>query len=236
MFNTWRKAWYKVARPKRVVLYGQRLDVSAPEISPATRRRLYRGRYLRVVVKQLTTKVEPNDVVVDVGAGIGVSSLIAASIVGPEHVIAIEPDARAAAIAAANFAINDLDIELVRAAAVGDASPGDTIEFYPNAELGNSSIHPRAGGLEAKSVNTVAVGTLISERQATVLLVDAEGIESALLTQIEDFGSVRLILVRVRDESIGYEESIELVKHLFDRGFALDFPQCRGAHLVFARR
>ena len=73
--ETLRKAWRKTVKPRRITLHGQRIDVSAEGLDPETLRRLYRGRYQRVVTKQLTTKVEPNDVVVDVGTGLGVSAL-----------------------------------------------------------------------------------------------------------------------------------------------------------------
>ena len=194
---------------------------------------LYTGRYERRKIKQLRTKVEPNDVFVDVGAGLGLTALFAATMVGSARVTAVEADPRAAAMARANFALNDRAIDLIEGAAVG--GEGTTVDFYPNAAFGTSACSPRAGGVDAIRVARIDLVALLREREATVLNVDIEGAEHGLLTSLKDFGAVRVILVHVHEQSIGYARSVELTRLLFDRGFAFDLAHSRGRRMVFVR-
>ena len=228
------KVWRKVVRPSKFRLHGQRIDVASTHIDAALRRYLRRGRYELHKVRQLRNKIEPNDVFLDVGAGIGLTSLYAASMVGPESVIALEADPRAVELAKINFALNDQPIEIISAAAVANGSPAQ-VDFYINDELGRSSLTPRAGGVNATSVPTVDIAALVRERRVSALNIDAEGSEYDLLTAIDHFADVRVILLRINEQVIGYEKSIDLIRRLFDAGFALDFPYSRGRLIALAR-
>ncbi len=218
--------------PRRVALHGFRLSV-ASTLDAHTKRMLYRGRYQRRKVRQLASKVEPNDVFLDLGAGLGLTALFASSMVGQEHVVAVEADPSAITLALGNFAANGCVIELIEAAAAaGDSKETD---FFPNATFGASSCFPRAGGIEPIRVATLDLATLLTERRVTVANVDVVGAEHALLTGIDDFAQVRVLLVDVYERTIGYPRSVALVRHLFDCGFALDLAFSCAHQLVFAR-
>ena len=229
-----RKWWRKAARPSRIVLHGQRVRVASPHIGPSTRRALLRGRYERHKVRQLRNRVEPNDVVLDVGAGIGLTALYAASMVGGENVLCVEADPRAADLAEANFAANGRDIELLRAGAVPRGEPSE-VDFHLHEELGRSSLTPRAGGIETVRVPTLDIAPLLRARNVSVLNVDVEGSERDVLHAIDDFGPVRIVLLSVHEQVVGYERTNRLLERLFDAGFALDFPDSRGRHVALAR-
>ena len=229
-----RKWWRKATRPSRIVLHGQRVRVASPHIGPTTRRALLRGRYERHKIRQLRNRVEPNDVVLDIGGGIGLTALYAASMVGAESVLCVEADPRAAALAEANFAANGQGIELLRAAAVPGGDPGE-VDFHLNEELGRSSLTPKAGDVETVAVPTLDVAPLLRTRGVSVLNVAVEGSERDLLTAIDDFGDVRILLLSAHEQVVGYERTNRLLERLFDAGFALDLPDSRGRHIALAR-
>ncbi|MYE81640.1 MAG: FkbM family methyltransferase [Gammaproteobacteria bacterium] len=229
-----RKWWRKATRPSRIVLHGQRLRITSPHMGPTIRRALLRGRYERHKVRQLRNRVEPNDVVLDVGGGIGLTALYAASMVGAENVVCLEADPRAATLAEVNFAANGQDIELLRAAAVPGGDPAD-VDFHLNEELGRSSLTSKAGDIETVSVPTADVAPLLRGRGISVLNVAVEGSERDLLTAIDDFADVRILLLSVHEQVVGYERTNRLLERLFDAGFALDLPDSRGRHIALAR-
>ena len=66
--------------------------------------------------------------------------------------------------------------------------------------------------------------------------MDVQGSEFEILTEIEDYGAVRVVLLTIYEQVMGYDRSVELLKHLFDRGFAIDFPYTRGQRISLARR
>ena len=232
--RTARKWWRKVARSSQIVLHGQRVQVASPHIGPIMRRALLRGRYDRHKVRQLRSRVEPNDVVLDVGAGIGLTALYAASMVGAENVLCVEADPRAVALARDNFAGNGQTIELLEAAAVAGGAPAQ-VNFHLNEELPRSSLTPRAGDVGTIAVPTVDIAPLLRARGVSVLNVDVEGSERDLLTNIADFAAVRILLLSVHEQVVGYERTNELLERLFDAGFALDLPDSRGRQIALAR-
>lgn len=225
-------AWRRAASPRRVTLHGIRINVP-PWLDREAKRSLYAGRYERRKINQLRTKIEPNDVFVDLGAGLGLTALFAAAMVGAERVTAVEADPRAVAMTRANFALNDRAIDLIEGAAADGEDA--TVPFYPNATFGASACSPRAGGIDAVRVPRVDVAALLRERRATVLNVDVEGAEHGLLSTLGDFTALRVILVHIHEQSIGYTRSAELTRLLFDRGFAIDLADSRGQRMVFVK-
>ena len=221
-----------MASPRRISLHGVRVAVPKT-LDRDTRRLLYGGRYERRRVRQLRSKVEPNDVFVDLGAGLGLTALYAATMVGARRVVAVEADPAAAELARANFALNRRDIELREGAAA--AGEDACVRFYPNATFGASACFPRAGGIEPIDVPRVDLACLLRERAATVLNVDIEGAEHDLLASLDDFAELRVILVHVHERSIGYPRAVALTRLLFDHGFAFDLANSRGEHMAFVR-
>lgn len=222
----------RIVSPRRAWLHGVAVGVPRALDAP-TKRALFAGTYEQTKIAQLRTKVEPNDVFIDLGAGLGLTALFAATMVGDGKVVAVEADPRAAAMARANFALNGRAIELLEGAVV--AGDGADVEFFPNDAFGASACFPRAGGIEAIRVPRLDLGRLLGERCATVVNVDVEGAEHGILAGIDDFADVRVLLVRIHEQAIGYPRSVALVRWLFDHGFAFDLAGCSGRQMVFAK-
>ena len=229
--------WRRLRLPRRIALRGIALDTSAAVLDAETRRELRRGDYQRVKAGQIATKVEPNDSVLDVGAGLGFTALLTASMVGAANVVAVEADPRAATLARANFARNDRMIELLDGAvATPDEEAADgTVAFYPNTAFGVSACFPRAGGTVPIRVPRIDLGELLAERAVTVLNLDAAGRECDIVTAVADFRAVRVLLLTIHEQASGYERTIALTRHLFAHRFALDFADSLGHEVVFVR-
>lgn len=229
-----KKLWRKVAQPPRIALHGQRIVARSPDIDAALRRELLRGRYERHKMRQLRNRIEPNDVVLDIGAGIGLAALYAAGMVGAGNVLCVEPDPRAAALARRNFALNRQPIQLTEAAAAPPGAPAQ-LDFHLNEALGRSSLTPRAGTVATIAVATLDVAPILAERGISALCVDVEGSEHNLLRGIDDFAGVRVILLRINEQALGYGRANDLFQHLFAAGFALDLPDARGRQVALTR-
>ena len=227
----------RVVSRRRVVLHGIAIETAARYLDPQTRRDLQRGRYQQAKAAQLASKIEPNDSFLDVGAGLGFTALLTASMVGASNVVAVEADPQAAMLARANFALNNRSIELLQAAlATPDAETQDgTVAFYPNAVFGASACSPRAGGTEAIRVPRVDLAALLAEREVTAVNLEAAGHECDIVAGVEDFRAVRVLLISIHEQASGYERTVALMRHLFAHRFALDFADSRGREVVFVR-
>ena len=141
----------------------------------------------------------------EIGGCIGLLSMTAARIVGPENVLVYEPNPHAAATARCNFKTNGLPIRLVERAV--DATHGTaTLSVGHDSWLGASLYRDLPGAPCPVAVDAIA--DIVAQERPTTLVLDAEGAEVSILTHCPLDG-LRLIIVELHPDVIG------------DRGMAL---------------
>lgn len=121
-------------------------------------------------------RLKPGDLFVDIGANIGIYSLLAAE--RGAHVIAVEPDARSIERLRENVALNGYDVEIHRAA-VSDA-PG-TVRMTTDLDMGNHLVLEQDGGARTEEVPALTLDELLGDRIAAGVKIDVEGAESLVL-------------------------------------------------------
>jgi len=122
--------------------------------------------------------LRPGDLFVDVGANIGLYSLLAAKVVGPSgKVIAFEPHPLAAKRLRENAALNGLTNVEVHEAGAG-ASSGRT---FITADLDTVNHIAPLGGSGTLETRIEPLDAVLGTRRATVVKIDAEGFEFEVL-------------------------------------------------------
>jgi FkbM family methyltransferase len=128
---------------------------------------------------RLMSAAGPGDVVVDVGALVGLYTLALARRVGPTgRVIAFEPDPESFALLTAQVRLNGVEdrVELVQAA-VGEC--GGRVPFQGGRLADSRVLSESAAG--AGTVACVALDDVLGSRRVDVLKVDVEGYEVHVL-------------------------------------------------------
>lgn len=172
------------------------------------RRIYYFGIYEPNLSHYLAQRIEPGDHVVDVGANIGYVSLLAAHLVGPGTVIAVEASPSTYLKLCANLRRNGIDnVVPVNAAATGESCLIEIVEGS-DRNIGSGSVRP-AGERAARTVRGVPLSTLIVEpEKVTLIKIDIEGSEGAVLADIlahlDRFPRLRTIAVEMVPSSGGY--------------------------------
>ncbi|RED26054.1 FkbM family methyltransferase [Rhodopseudomonas thermotolerans] len=193
-------------------LVGYRADVPKGMIHA-----LLAGDYEGPERNAIKAVVRPGDRVVDIGACMGVVSLTAARVAGADNVVAFEPNPAAAAVAADNFALNRLPVRLERAA-VGAQAGTATLAIGDGSWLGAS-----IGGNYQTTVEVPvrAIAEVIAAYQPTVLVLDAEGMETDILPACP---MQRLRAVVAEFHLAGVDPAVidGLRHHLGAQGFARD--------------
>lgn len=142
---------------------------------------LFYGRYERDQIDMLTSAMLRHgcDVFLDIGANIGLYSLIAATRRLAGEVIAFEPDARSLGALQANLLINGIaDIVEVKAIALSDHD--GMVRFTPDP--GTSSCRSRVSADGTVSVPCARLDTLLSlEGKRLFFKIDIEGHELSAL-------------------------------------------------------
>lgn len=139
---------------------------------------------LSAVIRRI---VRRGDVVVDVGANVGIVTLQAASIAGPDgHVFAFEPVARLATLLERSAASNDLPNITVRKVALSDTRGTGNMQVA-DSSLGCSSLSPTAGGeaCEIQLLDDINFGPKF--KHPRLLKLDVEGHESQVLAGARTF-------------------------------------------------
>lgn len=165
------------------VPYGQRLRVFTNEY--VSDQIYYYGCFERDLLALLAQALEPGMVFVDIGAHVGLYSVIAASRVGSTgHVYAFEPSAETFALLQDNVALNGhSNVECVRAA-VSDR-PGVAVLYLAGKTIRAGSSLGRADFTEgSEQVPSVTIDEFLKARgalRADAMKMDIEGAERLAL-------------------------------------------------------
>lgn len=140
----------------------------------------YRGIFEEAILRKIEQHLNPGDTFVDIGANIGLHSVVASKLVGPKgQVVAFEPAAAARARLAGNLALNQISNVTVHGSALGRAE-GEA-KLY-NLDPTNDGQATLAYAPNARSEH-VKVQTLDSLGLCpNVMKIDVEGAEMEVLS------------------------------------------------------
>jgi FkbM family methyltransferase len=143
------------------------------------------GVYEPREVDWVLARLAPGDVFVDVGANIGVFTVMAARRVGPKgRVIAIEPSPSIFRYLDENVRLNGLDNVTLFQAAL-DEVPAEDVPFYeaPLESFGAGALSDVHGGepVRVRSASLDSILTDLGISAVTVLKIDVEGFEQRVL-------------------------------------------------------
>jgi FkbM family methyltransferase len=209
-----RYAWRLATRPSRVRLRGVLIELDADE-TPALRRALYAERYERGEARCVARRVAPDDVVLEVGAGIGFLSTLCALRVGGARVTAVEANPALLPRIRATWAANGVAPTLVHGVLARTAGEA---ELFVAPELVSSSLAPGGEARASVRVPQLAVNELLRRVAPTCLVIDVEGAEAELLPAI-DWRGVRKLILELHPHRIGAERTRELLALLAAQGF-----------------
>lgn len=167
---------------RRIPLAGRRLTISAP-VGDAVFARYTHGRGLRRYKRLCSLMLEPDSVVLDVGANIGLTALVTAELVPAGRVLAVEGAPRNHAALVRNLEAHAQGLAEAVHCAVG-AREGDPVRFVDNSAFG----HVVAEGTMIASPSTPVPLTTIDALAARhalarldLIKLDIEGFEQDAL-------------------------------------------------------
>ena len=137
------------------------------------------GVHEPMVQEAMRRTLGPGATFVDVGANVGITTLVGARLVGPEgRVVALEPAAGPAAAVAANAAVNGFDrVEVVRAAAGARAEEGELIVTADGLWTRLASVGEHPLERERVAVPVVPLDDVLGSAPVDVVKIDVEGAE-----------------------------------------------------------
>jgi FkbM family methyltransferase len=209
-----RYLWRLWRQPDRVRLRGVTFAIDA-ETSPTLRRLLYSERYERSESRCAVVALSPDDVVLEVGSGLGYLSTICALKLGSERVHTYEADPALIPAIRRHHARNGVAPEVHNAML---AERAGSAPFFVAAHFFSSSAtapHPESPGLE---VPTLDVRAEFARIRPTFVLIDIEGGEGDLVPLI-DWSGVAKLAIELHPELLGPEGMQAILATLAAAGF-----------------
>jgi FkbM family methyltransferase len=174
------------------------------------------GRYEKGAAKLVKEVLQPDDIVLELGAGIGVVATICANIVGSANVVAYDANLDLKPIALDVFRLNGVSPSY-RTGLVDSASGPRTFHKRENF-WASSTNEARADDAQDIVLEATPLGEAVSEHRPTCLIVDIEGGEDGLIDNT-DLPGVRLIIIEVHDDLLGEEGVRRLYGRMNELGF-----------------
>jgi FkbM family methyltransferase len=194
---------------RRLVTYADvRIDRRDPNIVGPVDAALYGGIYELPEITAVRTLTEPHDRVLEIGAGLGIVTTVAAR--AAEHVTAFEANPMLRPSLERTFALNEVDVDL-RMQPVAEQRGEARIavdDLFWTSRLRD----------EGLPVEAVAFSDLLEEISPTFLILDGEGIERELLADPLP-GHVQKLVLELHPDEIGEAECEGIGERLAEGGF-----------------
>lgn len=173
-------------------------------ITPAIASPMRRNRYEGAEIKALREILKFGDRVLELGAGVGVLSTVAAACDGVEDVVTIEANPEMIPLIRETHSLNRSKNVTVLNGVVSSRT-AEVSDFYLRENFWSSSMEPDSRPyLKAVKVPTYSISDLITRYKPTVLVCDIEGGELGLFDGV-DLSTIRAIIIEFHPRVYGHE-------------------------------
>lgn len=205
---------------ERFTVGGIRLEIPVWGMKPYLRDRLATGAYEQQERKLTQEFLRPGDKVLDLGAGAGLVSTLAAQIVGAENVTAVEANPAMHPFLRRNLRRNGAQaVRTIKGAVAGPRLKETEVILNVNQGFWSSSImRPSGDTVQKVAVPVKRFDRLLRASGANVVIMDIEGAEEDILMRPLP-GQVRLLIVELHPAIYGAGRQQEIIVSLMTQGF-----------------
>jgi len=184
-------------------------------ITPPIEKPMRNNRYEGGECNALRELLEPGDRVLELGAGVGLLSTVAATTEGVRKVVAVEANPDMIPLIRETHSLNGVEnVTLLNGVVAPEA--GDPLEFYLRADFWASSMEPDSRPyVRSVKIPSYGIRELIAEHDPTVIVCDIEGGELGLFDEA-DLSNVRLVIMEFHPKVYGHR-NVDAIHDLFAR-------------------
>lgn len=227
----WLAYQYRVARRAIITIEGIRIRIGR-HMSRRVERALSKGSYEREELRLIAAVLTPSDVVLEVGAGLGLISTFCAKRIGSNRVFAYEADPELEPCIRETYQLNGVEPTLEMCAIGARAG---RVTLFRDKHFVSSSVVRRRVGAHPVEVPGRALNYVVEKVRPTLLVIDAEGAERDLFEGAK-LSSVTKVVLELHDRVIGPHSTRRVQTQLAELGFEVDPRLSSPEHLVLERR
>ena len=224
-----KKLAWRFSQPDWADNHGVMLPVKHKLVSPGIAREIYLGDYEAKEIEIISRRLAADDVVFEVGAGLGYLSAYCAKRNGSNKVFTYEANPELIPLIRETHARNGVSPTVTNALL---ARGSGEREFRIEDDFWASSAH-RDGG-RAIMVKQLDLDAELARIQPSFMIVDIEGGEAEFFAGT-DLATVKKICVETHPDVLGDQVLSEMFAALVAKGFALDFSLIRKNVFFFHR-
>jgi FkbM family methyltransferase len=228
--SNWLVYQYRVARRPIITVEGIQIRVGR-HMSRRVEQALSKGNYEREELRLIGSVLSPGDLVLEIGAGLGLVSAYCARRIGSNRVFAFEADPDLEPCIRETYQLNGVEPTL-EICAIGPQS--GRVTLYRDKHFISSSVVRRRAGARPVEVSGKALNYVVGKIRPTLLVVDAEGAERELFDQAE-LPTVTKVVLELHDRVIGPDGTDRVRAQLSALGFVIDRSLSSPEHLVLRR-
>jgi FkbM family methyltransferase len=228
--SKWLVYQLRVSRRSVVSIEGVRIRIGR-HMSPRVERDVSEGRYEREELRLVDRMLSPADMVLEVGAGLGVVSSYCAKRLGSSRVFAYEANPDLEDHIRETYALNGVRPTLEMCAIAGIAG---MTTLYREKHLSSSSLTRRSRGARPVRVPAKSLNDVVQRIRPTFLIIDAEGAENELFDGA-DLPTVTSIVLELHERIIGAANAQRVRSRLAAAGFAEVAGLSKPGHAVLTR-
>ena len=228
--TNWLAYQYRVSRRPTITIEGVKIRLGR-HMSPRVERALTKGGYEREELRLIGVVISQGDVVVEVGAGLGLVSSYCAKRIGSDRVFAFEADPDLEPCIRETYELNAVEPTL-EMCAVGNRA--GRVTLYRDKHFVSSSVVRRRVGARPVEVPGKALSYIVEKIHPTLLIIDAEGAERGMFDGAQLEGVTRIVL-ELHDRVIGPDGTDQVRASLRALGFHQDPRLSSPEHLVLSR-
>lgn len=216
-----------------ILVHGATVPIVSNVISDHMLQVMKKGFYEHIEVRTIRNIFKKDDILLEVGAGIGVLSTVAATIAPPQSITVVEANPELAAVIAETHRLSGVDgIQILSGIGVADSSKGEET-FYLRKHFWASSLLPPAAGEDVRQVAVprIDLNAVIAARCPTVLAMDIEGAELGLLEHL-DLRNLRALVIELHPKVYGLNGTDAIFQAMREQGFVYDPRHSKGEGVV----
>lgn len=190
-------------------------------ITPRIEQPIRNNRYESGECATLRRVLTPGDRVLELGAGLGLISTVAAQVAGVRRIVSVEANPELIPLIRETHRLNGVtNVDLRNGIVVPEA--GEDAPFYLRRHFWASSMEPHTFPFrKVVSITTLGFGDLIAELDPTVIVCDIEGGELGLFDRA-DLSRVRAVVLELHPKVYGAEGLARISGALAAKGLGLD--------------
>jgi FkbM family methyltransferase len=194
-------------------------------------RALREGNYEGGELAAIERYIRPEDVVLEMGTGIGFITLFCSRVVGAKSVHTFEANPSLETKIRKNFALNNMFPHLT-IAVLGDRD--GEVEFHLQPEYWSSSRLKYANSTQSVMVKQLSVNKALEAIRPTMIVMDIEGGECELVPMMNLTG-VKRFMLELHPFLTGEKAATSVVNRLLSDGFEERWSCPDHMHILFER-